>query len=112
VYACVPVGGRLLEGYIDLLYRGPDGLVVVDYKTAATIDDLELDRRTLGYRLQGASYASMVVAATGEAVARVTFVFLTPAGAVERHLDDLKAARDEVAAIVASGRELIADERG
>ncbi len=31
-------GDRLLEGYIDLLYRGPDGLVVVDYKTAATSD--------------------------------------------------------------------------
>ena len=35
VYACAPVEGRLLEGYIDLLYRGLLGLVVVDYKTAA-----------------------------------------------------------------------------
>jgi hypothetical protein len=33
VYACTPIDGRLLEGYIDLLYRGPDGLVVVDHKT-------------------------------------------------------------------------------
>ena len=45
VYACTPVGDRLLEGYVDLLYRGPDGLVVLDYKTAATDDAAELDRR-------------------------------------------------------------------
>jgi ATP-dependent helicase/nuclease subunit A len=112
VYACVPVGRRLLEGYLDLLYRGRDGLVIVDYKTAATVDEIELDRRVLGYRLQGASYARMVAAATGEPVARVTFVFLTPGGAVERHLGDLQAAVDDVDAVVASGQEIIADDRG
>ena len=43
VYACTPTpGGRLLEGYIDLLYRTPDGMVIVDYKTAATNDPAEL----------------------------------------------------------------------
>ena len=87
VYACVPAaGGRLLEGYIDLLFRGPDGLVVVDYKTASTADAAELDRRVEGYRAQGASYAMAVEAATGESVARVAFLFLTPSGAVERVL--------------------------
>ncbi|HEY2213805.1 MAG TPA: 3'-5' exonuclease, partial [Acidimicrobiales bacterium] len=45
VYVCTPVGERLLEGYIDLLYRGPDGLVVVDYKTAGTSDPEILDQR-------------------------------------------------------------------
>jgi ATP-dependent exoDNAse (exonuclease V) beta subunit len=112
VYACVPVGGRLLEGYVDLLYRGRDGLVIVDYKTAATVDKIELERRVLGYRLQGASYARMVAAATGESVARVTFVFLTPGGAAERHLGDLQAAVEDVDAVVVSGQEIIADERG
>ena len=34
VYACTPIGDRLLEGYVDLLYRGDDGLVVVDHKTS------------------------------------------------------------------------------
>ena len=38
VYVCAPVGDRLLEGYIDLLYRVPEGLVVVDYKTSASSD--------------------------------------------------------------------------
>ncbi|MGQ0678944.1 MAG: UvrD-helicase domain-containing protein [Actinomycetota bacterium] len=54
VYACAPIeDGRLLEGYIDLLYRAPDGLVVVDYKTASSSDSEDLDRRLEGYRLQG-----------------------------------------------------------
>src|SRR5690606_13663513 len=34
VYVGVPLpNGRTLEGYVDLLYRRDDGLVVVDYKT-------------------------------------------------------------------------------
>jgi len=108
VYACTPVdGGRLLEGYVDLLYRRPDGLVVVDYKTAATADPALLDRRVAGYRAQGASYALAVAAATGEAVVQVTFLFLTPDGPVERHLADLERAVADVRALVRSGAEVL-----
>jgi ATP-dependent exoDNAse (exonuclease V) beta subunit len=108
LYACTPAGdGRLLEGYVDLLYRAPDGLVVVDYKTAATADPAQLDRRVEGYRSQGASYAVAVGAATGERVARVVFVFLTPAGAVERELAGLEAAMAEVTRLVATGGEVV-----
>jgi ATP-dependent helicase/nuclease subunit A len=110
VYACTPVGERLVEGYVDLLYRGPDGLVVIDYKTAATDDPAELTRRVEGYRLQGASYALTVAAATGEAVARVGFLFLTPSGPIERELADLDAAVADVRALVAAGREITLDE--
>ncbi|MCB1040106.1 MAG: UvrD-helicase domain-containing protein, partial [Acidimicrobiales bacterium] len=107
VYACTPTpGGRLLEGYIDLLYRSPDGMVIVDYKTAATNDPAELARRVDGYRLQGGAYALAVRATTGEAVARVCFAFLTPSGAVEIDLDDVDAAVAEVESLVASGSEL------
>jgi ATP-dependent exoDNAse (exonuclease V) beta subunit len=108
VYGCVPTeGGRLLEGYIDLLYRTADGLVVVDYKTASTSDGGELRRRTAGYRLQGASYALIIAATTGEPVVGVTFVYLTPQGAVEQRLDDLEAAIHEVRRLVAAGREVV-----
>jgi ATP-dependent exoDNAse (exonuclease V) beta subunit len=107
VYACTPVGGRLLEGYVDLLYRGPDGLVVVDYKTAATSDPAVLDIRLDGYRFQGAAYAVAVGASTGEPVARVTFVFLTPDGSVERDLPDLEAAMAEVRSVVTTGGEVV-----
>ena len=39
LYVAAPVGDRLLEGYVDLLYRDRDGLVVVDYKTDHAPDD-------------------------------------------------------------------------
>jgi ATP-dependent exoDNAse (exonuclease V) beta subunit len=107
VYVCTPVEGRLLEGYVDLLYRGPEGLVVVDYKTSASADPDELDRRVEGYRNQGASYALAVAAATGEPVAAVTFLFLTPHGAVERHLDDLDASIAHVRSLVSAGTEAV-----
>jgi len=105
VYACVPSKGRLLEGYIDLLYRTPDGMVVADYKTAATNDPEELARRVEGYRLQGASYALTVAQSTGEVVTRVVFVFLTPKGAVEITLDDLDRSVAEVQALIEAGQE-------
>jgi len=107
VYACTPLGDRLLEGYVDLLYRAADGLVVVDHKTAATADPRVLDERLEGYRLQGAAYAVAVGRATGEPVTRVVFLFLTPDGAVERELADLPAATAEVERLVAAGQELV-----
>jgi ATP-dependent helicase/nuclease subunit A len=110
VYACTPVNGRLLEGYIDLLYRDSDGLVVLDYKTSATDDPAELDRRVEGYRLQGASYALTIAATTDEPVSRVTFLFLTPKGPVERHLTDLATAVARVRALVTSGHEIAVEE--
>jgi ATP-dependent helicase/nuclease subunit A len=109
VYACTPIDGRLLEGYIDLLYRGPKGLVVVDHKTAATSDSDELDRRVEGYLIQGASYALAVGASTGEPVVRVTFLFLTPGGAVERHLSNLDEAVVQVRGLVSAGQEVVID---
>jgi ATP-dependent helicase/nuclease subunit A len=107
VYVCAPIGARLLEGYIDLLYRTPDGLVVIDYKTSASSDSAELDRRTEVYSRQGASYALAVASATGERVVRVTFVFLTPTGAVERHLVGLDQAVDRTRELVSEGREIV-----
>ena len=109
IYACTPVEGRLLEGYIDLLYRGPEGLVVVDYKTASTSDSDVLDRRVEGYRTQGASYALTIGASIAEPVVRVTFLFLTPDGAVERHLSDLDVAMADVRQLVAAGQEIVTD---
>ncbi|HLJ09104.1 MAG TPA: 3'-5' exonuclease, partial [Acidimicrobiia bacterium] len=102
LYVCAPVGERQLEGYIDLLYRGTKGLVVVDYKTASTSNPDDLAQRVQGYRVQGASYALTVRETTGEPVTRVTFAFLTPTGPVELHLedDDLSAAVDEVTVLL------------
>ncbi|MGI8425039.1 MAG: UvrD-helicase domain-containing protein [Actinomycetota bacterium] len=85
VYTCAPTpDGRLLEGYIDLIYETPEGLVILDYKTAATSDPEDLDQRLEIYRTQGAAYASALETSTGQKIARVTFLFLTPGGPVER----------------------------
>jgi len=106
LYVCVPVEGRILEGYVDLLYRCPRGLVVVDHKTASTTDEAVLDQRVARYRNQGAAYALAVGEATGEPVVGVTFLFLTPDGPVERTLAGLDGAVEHVRDLVRSGAEL------
>jgi ATP-dependent helicase/nuclease subunit A len=97
LYVGVPLGtGRTLEGYVDLLYRRDDGLVVIDYKTGPAGPDADLAALVAQYRVQGASYALAVGDATGEPVVEVVFAFLTPGGAAERSLPDLPAAVAEV----------------
>jgi hypothetical protein len=93
VYVGVPVGDdRTLEGYVDLLYRRPGGLVVVDYKTGPRGVDADLGPLVERYRMQGASYALAIADATREPVLDMVFVFLTPEGAVERSIPDLAEA--------------------
>ncbi len=108
LWVAAPVGDRLVEGYIDLLYRTPEGLVVVDWKTDQVGSPDEVDAKVSRYRLQGASYAAALAAATGEPVARMTFVFLREDGATEVDLPDLPAAMDEVVRRAADLAELSA----
>jgi ATP-dependent exoDNAse (exonuclease V) beta subunit len=97
LYVAAPVGDVLVEGYIDLLYRGPDGLVVVDHKTDQVAGEADTDAKVARYRLQGAAYARALGLVLGEPVARMVFVFCRPDGpAVERTLPDLAAAMAEV----------------
>ena len=104
VYVGVPLEAeRTLEGYVDLLYRRADGLVVVDYKTGPTSLDVDVEPLVARYRMQGAAYAHAVAAATGEPVVAVVFVFLTPDGPIDRPLADLDAAVAEVRALAVSG---------
>jgi ATP-dependent exoDNAse (exonuclease V) beta subunit len=111
IYVGVPLGdGQALEGYIDLLYRRPDGkLVVVDYKTGPESPDDDLGPLVERYRLQGSSYALAVGEATGEAVDDVVFLFLTPAGAVARRLDDVAGAVADARKIVEGGAFAVTD---
>ena len=97
-----PFGERLVEGYVDLVYRGSDGLVVVDWKTDAVAGDDDVAAKLARYRLQGAAYVAALEAVTGEPVARMVFVFLDRDGAVEADLPDLRAAVEEAKAAVAS----------
>ena len=105
-YVAVPLEGMTLEGYIDLVYRGDTGLVVVDYKTDAVGDAADLARRMDHYRIQGAAYALATGDAVGEPVVACVFVFLDPAGARE-----IAIAGADLATAIAQVRRLVAEER-
>jgi ATP-dependent helicase/nuclease subunit A len=76
VYVGVPYGHGVLEGYVDLLYRDDDGLVVVDYKTDAWRTEAELAAKVERYRVQLGAYARAVTEAVGEPVGRCLLLFL------------------------------------
>jgi ATP-dependent exoDNAse (exonuclease V) beta subunit len=102
MYVATPVGASTLEGYVDLVYRGPHGLVVVDYKTDAWRDDADLDAKVARYRLQGGAYAVALEQATGIPVAECVFVFLGADDARERPVSDLPEAMAAVRAALAA----------
>jgi ATP-dependent helicase/nuclease subunit A len=95
VYVGVPVGARVLEGFIDLLFETPGGLAVVDYKTDRVGED-DVATITDRYRWQGASYALAVQRAVRKPVVSCTFLVLQPGAAIAAPLDDLDLAMAEV----------------
>ena len=89
-----PIGDGSLQGFIDLLFEEPDGLVVVDYKTdsiAANETQEAVDR----YRLQGGAYAHALSTVTGTTVKEVVFLYLQPRREVM--LEDVGQAMREAA---------------
>jgi ATP-dependent helicase/nuclease subunit A len=104
-YVAVPLEGITLEGYVDLVYRDDDGLVVVDYKTDA-VQGVELDERLGHYRVQAAAYALAVGDATGEPVVRCVLCLLDPDGAREVVVEG-----EDLAAGIAEVRRLASTER-
>ncbi|HEX6361088.1 UvrD-helicase domain-containing protein [Actinophytocola sp.] len=78
-YVGTIVDGTLVEGYVDLLYRDHDGLVLVDYKTDAAPDSDTL----AAYETQLRVYAHAIHDAAAEPVVRSVLLFLGPTHAVE-----------------------------
>jgi ATP-dependent helicase/nuclease subunit A len=102
MYVGTTVGDLVVEGFIDLVYRTPDGLVIVDYKTDA-VPGPAIERRVALYRPQMAAYVKALSDATGEHVVGAVLVFLHPQGAIDRLLTAAElAALDltELAALV------------
>ncbi len=101
LFVAAPVEGTVVEGYIDLLYRTPDGLVVVDYKTDYIPDeDVDaLEAKIDRYQYQLAAYSLAVEQSVGEEVARCVLVFAR-AGQQAREetisSDELADAQQEV----------------
>jgi ATP-dependent exoDNAse (exonuclease V) beta subunit len=94
--------GTTLEGYLDLVHRSTEGLVVVDYKTDAVPDDAALDAKVATYRIQLAAYAVALEQVLDERVARCRLVFLREDGAHTVDVEDLDEARAEAAARAAA----------
>jgi ATP-dependent exoDNAse (exonuclease V) beta subunit len=88
-YVGAPVGGRVVEGYIDLLFRRPEGLVVVDYKTDAVGSAAAIESRMAAYQRQGAAYAAALESATGAPVVECAFVFAHLPEPFEARIQDL-----------------------
>jgi len=105
-YVAVPFDGITLEGYVDLVFRDDDGLVIVDYKTDAVDADTRA-ARVVQYRIQAASYALAVAEATGEPVVRAVLCFLDPEGASDVTFEgpELEAAMAEVRGLLAAERD-------
>ena len=105
LFVAAQVDNTVVEGYIDLLYRTDDGLVVVDYKTDDIHDDDVFQDKIDRYKLQVAAYSLAVEQAVGEEVIRCVLVFARQ-GQEAREVaiadDDLASAQQEVRARLAS----------
>ena len=102
LFVAAPLNDRMIEGYVDLLVEGPDGLVVIDYKTDSIRSEEDIDAKLDAYELQAAAYAVALEQATGERVVDCRFVFLRTAGAIERSVRDLPDAMARVRSTVAA----------
>ena len=97
VYVSALIDGVAIEGFVDLLYETPEGLVVVDYKTDS-VTGRTIDAAAEAYRLQGATYALALETSLHRRVARCTFVFVQPHA--ERDIANLREATDQVRALL------------
>ncbi len=107
------VGDRVLEGYVDLLVRTPDGLVIVDYKTDQWSGPSQTAERLERYRLQLAAYGAALESALGEPIAGGILVRCVADGAadqiaVERWADAVRRG-PSARQLILVGRAVAAD---
>ncbi|MEZ5320912.1 MAG: UvrD-helicase domain-containing protein [Microthrixaceae bacterium] len=97
-YLAAPIGGVVVEGYVDLLVETDDGLLIVDYKSDDLRDPIgtAADAAAARYRLQAATYAAALSITTGLPIAGAAFVFCGTQPALERYVGDLDTAMAEV----------------
>ncbi|HEX2038562.1 MAG TPA: UvrD-helicase domain-containing protein [Acidimicrobiales bacterium] len=103
VYVAADIDGTVVEGFVDLLYEGDDGLVVVDWKTDSVRSAADVDAAVVRYRPQAAAYALAVERALGRPVARCELVFTGTGEPQQRRVPDLDGARAEISALVTTG---------
>jgi ATP-dependent helicase/nuclease subunit A len=97
LFVAAPIGDRVLEGYVDLLVRTPDGLVIVDYKTDQWSGPVQSAERVGRYRLQLAAYGAALGAALDEPIVGGVLVRCASKGDAEQIVIDAWAdALEEV----------------
>ena len=77
VFVSAKLGDRLVEGFIDLLIDGPDGVSIVDYKTDR-LTSKEVQELGPEYEIQLGLYAWAVAETTKRPVTGATLLFLRP----------------------------------
>ena len=96
VYVAAPIGKGVLEGFIDLLIEGPDGMEIVDYKTDRLVTDRDVEAAVSRYSLQMAAYAVAIESSLGASVSQCVLVFLGGGQAREKVVSDLEVCKREV----------------
>ena len=84
--------GRVIRGFIDLVFEEGGKLVVVDFKTD-NVAAGEAEDKASFYEKQGAAYVMGLEAATGFEVSELVFSFLRPGVDVSRPVDDVLRQR-------------------
>ena len=84
LFVAAPIGDRVLEGYVDLLVRTPDGLVIVDYKTDQWSGPVQSAERVGRYRLQLAAYGAALATALDEPIVGGILVRCSPKGVADQ----------------------------
>ena len=83
LFIAANIGGRVLEGYVDLFVQTPEGGLIVDYKTDQWPDDSERASRIERYRLQLAAYGVALEQILGKPVIGGMLVRCRPDGPAE-----------------------------
>ena len=103
LFVAAPVGGRTVEGYIDLFVETDGGGVIVDYKTDQWPDDGQRTERVARYRRQLAAYGVVLERILGRPVERALLVRCRPDGPAEEiEIDGWAAALDEARELAAA----------
>ena len=97
-----PHATGMVEGFIDLLYETPEGLVIVDYKTDRAPEPDGMAAAVARYRLQLATYALALEQTLGRPVAGAALLFVSGSEARTRWIDDLPGAVREVSDLLSS----------
>ncbi len=100
LFVVAELGATVLEGYIDLLVRTPDGLVIVDYKTDQWRPGADREARIVRYRHQLAAYGVAIGRLLAEPVVGGVLVRCRPDGPAEEIVIDGWA--DALAAVASS----------